>query len=152
VISPENRSRMEISDERRAALLPGIEGDWHRERQVRAGEEHRRSEKPETAAPLQRWTVVTRVELDTHKRPHLDYFYTMTSHSSHGQTADRVLIHVETELGAKDLLNSRLAHVSSRGDAMTGRFIRIMHRRSGKNSTATCPILLRFSESQERTR
>jgi len=40
----------------------------------------------------------------------------MTSHSSKGQTADRVLIHVDTELGAKDLLNSRMAYVSvSRG-------------------------------------
>ena len=40
----------------------------------------------------------------------------MTSHSSQGQTADRVLIHVDTELGAKDLLNSRMAYVSvSRG-------------------------------------
>ncbi len=56
------------------------------------------------------------VELDTHKRPHLDYGYAMTSHSSQGQTADRVLIHVDTELGAKDLLNSRMAYVSvSRG-------------------------------------
>jgi ATP-dependent exoDNAse (exonuclease V) alpha subunit len=56
------------------------------------------------------------VELDTHKHPHLDHGYTMTSHSSQGQTADRVLIHVDTELGAKDLLNSRMAYVSvSRG-------------------------------------
>jgi ATP-dependent exoDNAse (exonuclease V) alpha subunit len=56
------------------------------------------------------------VELDTHKRLHLDYGYTMTSHSSQGQTADRVVIHVDTELGAKDLLNSRMAYVSvSRG-------------------------------------
>ena len=56
------------------------------------------------------------VELDPHKRPHLDYGYAMTSHSSQGQTADRVLIHVDTELGAKDLLNSRMAYVSvSRG-------------------------------------
>jgi ATP-dependent exoDNAse (exonuclease V) alpha subunit len=40
----------------------------------------------------------------------------MTSHSSQGQTADRVLIHVDTELGPKDLLNSRMAYVSvSRG-------------------------------------
>jgi ATP-dependent exoDNAse (exonuclease V) alpha subunit len=40
----------------------------------------------------------------------------MTSYSSQGQTADRVLIHVDTELGAKDLLNSRMAYVSvSRG-------------------------------------
>ncbi len=56
------------------------------------------------------------VELATHKRPHLDYGYAMTSHSSQGQTADRVFIHADTELGAKDLLNSRMAYVSvSRG-------------------------------------
>jgi len=57
------------------------------------------------------------VELDAPKHPqHLDHGYAMTSHSSQGQTADRVLIHVDTELGAKDLLNSRMAYVSvSRG-------------------------------------
>jgi hypothetical protein len=56
------------------------------------------------------------VELDPPKHPHLDHGYAMTSHSSQGQTADRVLIHVDTELGAKDLLNSRMAYVAvSRG-------------------------------------
>jgi hypothetical protein len=56
------------------------------------------------------------VELDPHKCQHLDHSYAMTSHSSQGQTADRVLIHVDTELGANDLLNSRMAYVSvSRG-------------------------------------
>ena len=35
--------------------------------------------------------------------------YAVASHSSHGQTADRVLIHADTELGAKDLLNNRMA-------------------------------------------
>jgi conjugative relaxase-like TrwC/TraI family protein len=56
------------------------------------------------------------VELDPCKHPHLDHGYAMTSHSSQGQTADRVLIHVDTELGAKDLLNSRMAYVAvSRG-------------------------------------
>jgi len=56
------------------------------------------------------------VELDPRKHPHLAHGYAMTSHSSQGQTADRVLIHVDTELGAKDLLNSRMAYVSvSRG-------------------------------------
>jgi ATP-dependent exoDNAse (exonuclease V) alpha subunit len=40
----------------------------------------------------------------------------VTSHSSQGQTAERVLIHVDTELAAKDLLNSRMAYVAvSRG-------------------------------------
>jgi ATP-dependent exoDNAse (exonuclease V) alpha subunit len=56
------------------------------------------------------------VELDSVKNPHLDHGYAVTSHSSQGQTADRVLIHVDTELGAKDLLNNRIAYVSvSRG-------------------------------------
>jgi hypothetical protein len=56
------------------------------------------------------------VELDPRKHLHLDHGYAMTSYSSQGQTADRVLIHVDTELGAKDLLNSRMAYVSvSRG-------------------------------------
>jgi conjugative relaxase-like TrwC/TraI family protein len=56
------------------------------------------------------------VELNPRKHLHLDHGYAMTSHSSQGQTADRVLIHVDTELGAKALLNSRMAYVSvSRG-------------------------------------
>ncbi len=56
------------------------------------------------------------VELDPNRQLHLDYGYAVTSHSSQGQTADRVLIHVDTDLGAKDLLNSRMAYVSvSRG-------------------------------------
>lgn len=56
------------------------------------------------------------VELDPVRHPHLDYGYAMTSHSSQGQTANRVLIHVDTELGAKHLLNNRMAYVSvSRG-------------------------------------
>ncbi len=56
------------------------------------------------------------VELDPREHPHLDHGYAMTSYSSQGQTADRVLIHVDAEFGAKDLLNSRMAYVSvSRG-------------------------------------
>lgn len=56
------------------------------------------------------------LQIDPNKHPHLDYGYAMTSHSSQGQTASRVLIHVDTELLGKDLLNSRMAYVSvSRG-------------------------------------
>jgi ATP-dependent exoDNAse (exonuclease V) alpha subunit len=56
------------------------------------------------------------IELDPNRHTHLDYGYAVTSHSSQGQTADRVLINVDTELGAKDLLNSRMAYVAvSRG-------------------------------------
>jgi len=56
------------------------------------------------------------VQLGSNRQLHLDYGYVVTSHSSQGQTADRVLIHVDTELGAKNLLNSRMAYVAiSRG-------------------------------------
>ena len=56
------------------------------------------------------------VSLDPRENPHLDHGYAVTSHSSQGQTADRVLIHIDTELGAKDLLNNRMAYVAvSRG-------------------------------------
>ena len=50
------------------------------------------------------------------ERPHLDYGYAVTSHSSQGATADRVLVHVDTEQAHDQLVNSRLAYVSvSRG-------------------------------------
>ena len=56
------------------------------------------------------------IEIDPIRNPHLDHGYAVTSHSSQGQTAERVLVHVDTELGAKDLLNNRMAYVSiSRG-------------------------------------
>src|SRR5208283_1513271 len=44
------------------------------------------------------------------ENPHLDYGYAVTSHSSQGQTADRVLIHVDTEQGGEKLINRRLAY------------------------------------------
>ena len=56
------------------------------------------------------------VALGLNRDVHLDFGYAVTSHSSQGQTADRVLIQVDTKLGAKDLLNSRMAYVAvSRG-------------------------------------
>jgi conjugative relaxase-like TrwC/TraI family protein len=56
------------------------------------------------------------VKIDPLKHPHLDHGYAVTSHSSQGQTAERVLVHVDTDLGAKDLLNNRMAYVAvSRG-------------------------------------
>jgi ATP-dependent exoDNAse (exonuclease V) alpha subunit len=57
-----------------------------------------------------------RMTLDPTQHPHLDHGYAVTSHSSQGQTADRVLIHADTDLACKDLLNNRMAYVSvSRG-------------------------------------
>jgi conjugative relaxase-like TrwC/TraI family protein len=49
-------------------------------------------------------------------QPHLDYGYAVTSHSSQGQTADRVLVHVDLDHGGEHLINQRLAYVAlSRG-------------------------------------
>jgi len=46
---------------------------------------------------------------------HLDYGYAVTSHSSQGQTADRVLVHVDTDQ-SETLVNRRFAYVAvSRG-------------------------------------
>jgi ATP-dependent exoDNAse (exonuclease V) alpha subunit len=57
-----------------------------------------------------------KVEFNPQHHPHLDHGYAVTSYSSQGQTAERVLVNVDTELAAKDLLNSRMAYVSiSRG-------------------------------------
>ena len=55
------------------------------------------------------------VEFHLNSHPHLDHGYAVTSHSSQGQTADRVLIHADTEESAH-LVNSRMAYVAvSRG-------------------------------------
>jgi ATP-dependent exoDNAse (exonuclease V) alpha subunit len=56
------------------------------------------------------------VQFNIHEHPHLDYGYAVTSHSSQGATADRVLVHVDSEQAHEKLINSRLAYVSvSRG-------------------------------------
>lgn len=55
------------------------------------------------------------IAFDIREHPHLDHGYAATSHSSEGQTANRVLIHVDTDKG-EQLVNSRFAYVSiSRG-------------------------------------
>jgi ATP-dependent exoDNAse (exonuclease V) alpha subunit len=56
------------------------------------------------------------VAFNVKENPHLDYGYAVTSHSSQGQTADRVLIHIDTERAGEKLVNRRLAYVAvSRG-------------------------------------
>ncbi len=56
------------------------------------------------------------VQFNVREHPHLGYGYAITSHSSQGATADRVLVHVDTEQAHEKLINTRLAYVSvSRG-------------------------------------
>ena len=52
------------------------------------------------------------VEFNARQHPHLDHGYAVTSHSSQGQTADRVLIHVDPGHIHKGLINERMAYVS----------------------------------------
>lgn len=53
-----------------------------------------------------------RLAFNIKQNPHLDYGYAVTSHSSQGQTADRVIIHVDTEQTGEKLVNRRLAYVA----------------------------------------
>jgi conjugative relaxase-like TrwC/TraI family protein len=56
------------------------------------------------------------VAFNLKEHPHLDHGYAVTSHSSQGETADRVLVHVDTEQAGEKLVNRRLAYVAvSRG-------------------------------------
>jgi hypothetical protein len=56
------------------------------------------------------------VDLDLRAHPHLDYGYAVTSHSGQGQTADRVLVHIDLDRAGEALVNQRLAYVAlSRG-------------------------------------
>jgi ATP-dependent exoDNAse (exonuclease V) alpha subunit len=56
------------------------------------------------------------VEFNLRQYPHLDHGYAVTSHSGQGATADRVLVHVDSENANERLINSRLAYVAiSRG-------------------------------------
>src|SRR3984885_7640706 len=51
------------------------------------------------------------IRFNIREHPHLDHGYAVTSHSSQGQTAQRVLIHVDTEQ-SELLVNDRFAYVS----------------------------------------
>lgn len=84
----------------------------------------------------------------------------VTNHSSQGKTADRVLIHADTELWAKDLLNNRKAYVAvSRGvhDAQwapslgcwTQGWVTCPFMLSCFNKDADCRLMLRFYRELE---
>jgi ATP-dependent exoDNAse (exonuclease V) alpha subunit len=63
-----------------------------------------------------RWDSGRTSSFETSEHRHLDYGYAVTSHSSQGQTAGRVLVHVETDRASEKLVNQRLAYVAiSRG-------------------------------------
>ncbi len=72
----------------------------------------------DTSGPMEvRWDSGRATSFEPgERRRHLDYGYAVTSHSSQGQTAGRVLVHVETDRTSEKLVNQRLAYVAvSRG-------------------------------------
>jgi ATP-dependent exoDNAse (exonuclease V) alpha subunit len=74
-------------------------------------------ERIDAKGPMQiRWDSGRTSSFEAGERRHVDYGYAVTSHSSQGQTAGRVLVHVETERSSEKLVNQRLAYVTvSRG-------------------------------------
>ncbi len=57
------------------------------------------------------WTAERQVAFDASEMRHFDHGYAVTSHSSQGLTAERVLVNVDTTTHP-DLINSRFAYVS----------------------------------------
>jgi ATP-dependent exoDNAse (exonuclease V) alpha subunit len=51
------------------------------------------------------------VSFDAHQMRHFDHGYAVTSHSSQGLTAERVLVNIDTNIHP-ELVNSRFAYVS----------------------------------------
>jgi ATP-dependent exoDNAse (exonuclease V) alpha subunit len=74
-------------------------------------------ERADTSGRMEvRWDSGRTSSFEASDRRHLDYGYAVTSHSSQGQTAGRVLVHVETDRASEKLVNQRLAYVAvSRG-------------------------------------
>lgn len=52
------------------------------------------------------------VAFNIRQHPHLDHGYAVTSHSSQGETVDRVLVHIDANQACRGLINTRLAYVA----------------------------------------
>jgi conjugative relaxase-like TrwC/TraI family protein len=63
-----------------------------------------------------KWTVILdggrRVSFPVSQNPHVDYGYAVTSHSSQGQTVERVIVNMDTRESDK-LLNQRMGYVAA---------------------------------------
>jgi hypothetical protein len=71
------------------------------------------------------------VELDPNRHMHLDYGYAVTSHSSQGQTADRVLITWTPNSARKTCSTAAWPTLPSHAARSTRRFSRTMHAALG---------------------
>lgn len=100
------------------------------------------------------------MSLNPERYPHIDHGYAVTGYSGQGQTAERVLIHVDTNLAARDLLNNRMAYVSvSRGQYDAQIFTNdrgalaealghdVSHKSAYKPEQAIAPLVQAISET-----
>ncbi|HEY3159833.1 MAG TPA: AAA family ATPase [Vicinamibacterales bacterium] len=94
-----------------------------------------------------RWDSGRTSSFEPGERRHLDHGYAVTSHSSQGQTAGRVLVYVETERASEKLVNQRLAYVAFHVGSTTLGSIRMTRSSSHGCSTATWRIVRRSSTS-----
>jgi len=94
------------------------------------------------------------VDFNLRQHAHLDYGYAMTSHSSQGQTADRVIVHVPgNEVESRQLVNRRFAYVAlsrARYDAeiYTNDAADLAHRLSRETSKRAAIEILSASGEQ----
>ena len=102
-----SRNRARILRRRPRAVHSPIKGPARC--QSRAGH-HRESQRCRQSRKSA-WIQAARLRFNIREHPHLDHGYAVTSHSSQGQTADRVLIHVDTDK-SELLVNDRFAYVS----------------------------------------
>jgi ATP-dependent exoDNAse (exonuclease V) alpha subunit len=82
------------------------------------------------------------VTFDPHEMRHFDHGYAVTSHSSHGLTAEHVLVNIDTEMHS-NLINARFAYVSvSRGSHSAQIFIRSRRSREVQGWLLCQPLKL----------
>jgi ATP-dependent exoDNAse (exonuclease V) alpha subunit len=87
-----------------------------------------------------RWASGRTSSFEASERRHLDCGYAVTSLSSQGQTAGRVLVHVHTARASEKLVNQRFAYVAlSRGqyDARIYTDDKVMLARGGSRCIAS---------------
>ena len=77
------------------------------------------------------------MQFNIREHAHLDHGYAVTSHSSQGQTAERGLIHVDTEK-SELLVNNRFAYPIPKSRLFREEFPRIIMFMNASRAAASC--------------
>src|SRR4029077_10633745 len=93
------------------------------------------------------------IEFNAGEHRHFDHGYAVTSHSSQGLTAERVLVHADTSVHP-DLLNSRFGYVSisraSRDAMLFTDDMATLSAHLGADVSKTCALELKQGSSMNR--